>query len=72
MPLTEHPDVNALAFCDCSNHTFRVGIEARPNGENYIRVLECCECDKQMRVPFHSAPSPPSLPSPNRDGENDG
>ena len=52
MPVAGHPDVNGIAFCDCGATKFFVGLEVRPNGDNFIKLLECVECDLQMRVPF--------------------
>ena len=50
--LSELLNVNAVAVCDCKNLDFRVGLEAKPDEENHIRVLECSACGRQMAVPF--------------------
>ncbi len=49
--------VNALTVCDCGGIHFKVGIAYNPqNGNNFIRLLECIACDRQMSV-IHQADS---------------
>ena len=48
-PLTLALGVNGLVVCDCGYDSFRVGIAYNPEtGNNFIRVLECSDCGKQM------------------------
>lgn len=41
--------VNGLVKCDCGNINFLVGIAVNHDtGNNFVRVLECTECARQM------------------------
>lgn len=55
--------VNGQVKCDCGNVTFFVGIAINlENGNNFIRVLECTKCQKQMPMVHQSdAQLAPSL-----------
>lgn len=56
--------VNAQARCDCSGVTFEVGIAVADNGNNFVRILECTACRKQMPMVHRSdAQLAPSLAS---------
>jgi hypothetical protein len=56
-PLTLALGVNALTVCDCGASHFKVGIAFNPvTSNNFIRVLECLACDRQMAV-VHMADS---------------
>lgn len=47
--------VNAQVQCDCGHQQFEIGVAAQPNGgNNFIRVLECTACKKQMPVVHRS------------------
>ncbi len=59
MPLIDHPDVNAIARCDCGETEFFIGIEfVKSDSSNYIRLIECVSCGRQQRIPFSEAPKP--------------
>lgn len=48
-PLSVALGVNALVVCDCGYDSFRLGLAFNEHtGSNFIRVLECVECGKQM------------------------
>jgi len=49
------PGVNACAICDCSNDTFRVGVQQDEHGNNNIRCLECERCGHKLPVPFFAS-----------------
>lgn len=54
-PLTAAMAVNAQVVCDCGNITFEIGIAVnRENGNNFIRVMQCCACRKQMPATHQS------------------
>lgn len=46
--LTTAMGVNGQVRCDCGHTHFRVGLAVNmENGNNFIRILECCLCQKQ-------------------------
>lgn len=49
--------VNAQAVCDCGAITFQIGIAAPadrdPTGANFIRILQCTDCGKQLPTIHH-------------------
>ena len=54
-PLSTALGVNGLVICDCGYDGFRIGLAYNPfNGNNFIRILECNDCGKQM-VATHSS-----------------
>lgn len=41
--------VNAIVTCDCGEPFFKVGLAVNlENGNNFIRLLECSSCGRQM------------------------
>lgn len=61
--LTAAMSVNGQVICDCRADSFRVGLAVNEeNGNNFIRVLECCGCGHQMPMVHQSdAQLAPSL-----------
>jgi hypothetical protein len=55
--------VNGQVMCDCGCSSFRVGLAYEPvTGNNFIRLLECIVCGKQMPMVHKSdAQLAPSL-----------
>lgn len=54
-PLSAALGVNGLTICDCGCTHFRVGIAYNPDtGNNFIRILECADCGKQMTATHQS------------------
>lgn len=54
-PLSAALGVNALTVCDCGNVEFKVGLAYNPtNGNNFIRILECVACGRQMPATHYS------------------
>lgn len=49
-PLAATLSVNAQAQCNCGCVTFQVGMAAPtgPEGSNFIRILECTDCGRQL------------------------
>jgi hypothetical protein len=62
-PLSAALGVNSLVICDCGYDSFRIGLAYNPtNGNNFIRILECTDCGKQMPATHQSdAALAPSL-----------
>ncbi len=53
--LTTTLGVNGQVKCDCGHTHFRVGLAVNTeNGNNFIRVLECCQCQSQMAAVHRS------------------
>jgi len=48
--LTAALGVNATAKCDCGGASFEIGVALSPNGNNFVRVIECTSCGLQMVV----------------------
>jgi len=47
--------VNGQVRCDCGHLEFEVGVAVNPeNGNNFIRVLQCARCAKQMAMVHQS------------------
>lgn len=65
-PLSIALGVNSIVICDCGCTHFKVGIAYSPDtGNNFIRVLECTHCMKQMPVTHRSDVSlAPALSGP--------
>lgn len=54
-PLSAALGVNGITICDCGSTHFKVGIAYNPeNGNNFIRILECTACGKQMAATHNS------------------
>lgn len=47
--------VNAIVTCDCGEPFFKVGLAVNlDNGNNFIRLLECAACGRQMPATHQS------------------
>jgi len=55
-----NPHIIGQVACDCGHTKFELGVAVDAIGNNFIRVIECIKCNKQMPVPFQSfIESPP-------------
>lgn len=45
--------VNGLVQCDCGHTAFKIGLAVMASN-NFIRLLECCLCGKQMPATHRS------------------
>lgn len=64
-----YPDTNGCFVCDCGNAAVRVGLIVDSMQNNYINVLECTACGKQLPIPCFTSKGtaivpfrPPRLP----------
>ena len=55
--MTKTLGVNAQVVCDCGKRNFEVFVQIEANGENNIRMLLCCVCNRSMPIPYMSEPS---------------
>ncbi len=63
-PLANALEVSGQVRCDCGGLAFEVGISLPGGGNNFIRVLECAVCRKQMPVPvIHQSGVAPAAPA---------
>lgn len=53
-PLATANRVNAQAVCDCGGTEFLVGIAVTARGNNFVRLIECTACRRQLQVVHHS------------------
>ena len=54
-PLSAALGVNGMIRCDCGCTAFEIGLAINlVNGNNFIRILECCSCGKQMPATHQS------------------
>lgn len=54
--------VNGQVVCDCGKFSFEVGLGINPtNGNNFIRLLQCTACGKQMAATHESEGLAPKL-----------
>jgi len=63
MGLVQELNVNGIVVCDCGNRQFLIGSEEDAVGVNFIRLLECSKCGKEMPVPFKSFSAHPPGPT---------
>ena len=61
--LVQQLGVNGLVVCDCGHRKFIIGTKEDALGNNFIRLLECGDCGKEMATPFQSFVEEPPGPT---------